>query len=84
VLDWESYGVPLKVHFATVRPPTTVTARTKYPRIKHDAESLKYSYQYDRGVVTGSNLELLTDLVFLVGIGWYFPGIYHEGEAYLW
>jgi hypothetical protein len=23
------------------------------------------------------NLELDTDLVFLVGIGWYFPGIYH-------
>jgi hypothetical protein len=30
VLNWECYGVPLKVHFATVHPPTTVTAGTKY------------------------------------------------------
>jgi hypothetical protein len=26
-------------------------------------------------------LELFTDSVFLVGIGWYFPGIDHEGDA---
>jgi hypothetical protein len=25
----------------------------------------------------GIRVELLTDLVFLVGIGWYFPGIHH-------
>jgi hypothetical protein len=30
IINWECYGVPLKVHFATVQPPTAVTARTKY------------------------------------------------------
>ncbi len=44
-----------KVHFATVHPPTTLTARRKYPRIKHDAESLKYIYQDNRCMATGSN-----------------------------
>ncbi len=30
VWNWECYGVLLKVHFATVHPPSAVTARTKY------------------------------------------------------
>ncbi len=30
VLNWECYGISLKVHFATIHPPTAVTARTKY------------------------------------------------------
>jgi hypothetical protein len=41
LLNWDYYGVPLPVHFTTVHPPTAVTARTKCPHIKHDAESLK-------------------------------------------
>jgi hypothetical protein len=38
----------IKISSDTVHPPTAVTARTKYPRIKHDAESLKLGGQLEK------------------------------------
>ncbi len=56
-------GVKLGMLWGTIKStfchrssPNRSNSKNKvYPRIKHDAESLKYSYVYDWCVVTGSN-----------------------------
>jgi hypothetical protein len=56
-------GVKLGMLWGTIKstfchrssPNFSYSKNEVYPCVKHDAESLKYSYVYDRCMVTGSN-----------------------------
>jgi hypothetical protein len=57
------WGVKLKMLCGTIKHTfchclslnRSYSKKEVYPHIKHDVESLKYNYQYDWCVVTGSN-----------------------------